>query len=508
MWDEGYTSEINYTSGYYPELAPSRLKLALLSRGIDHSVPRSPRYLELGFGQGLSLAINSATNSGVFEGTDFNPGQVANAQELAQAAGKAIALFEDSFEEFGERSDIRPYDIIALHGIWSWISDASRQAIVEIARRKLKPGGVLYISYNVTPGWSPAWPLRNLLSEYSRREASGRLLDRVEESLAFVEKVINSDAAYFRQNPQLKARLETMRKQDRTYVAHEYFNANWDPMPFSTIADRLAEAKLTFAASANILENLPAISVPNAGRAVLDGIKDPVMRETVRDYFVNQQFRRDIFVKGARTIASYELARRIQKEPFLYVGSAEGCPQKISTVVGEVELRGDIYKPVYEALVKAGENAVTIEELKKNKSLDAISVNQLWEALLVLTGAGHVSPVSTSDTPDEDATASRTLNACLVDRAEADAGVEFLAAPRLGAATKVPRIEQLFIRYLMLDDKDVVGSVWAVLKAQKQHLIVAGKALQGDEANLKELRRMFDNFKGKREKHLKKLGVF
>ena len=174
MWNAGYTSEINYTSGYYPELAPGRLKLALLSCGIDHSVPDSPNYLELGFGQGLSLAINSATNSGTFAGTDFNPGQVANARDLAAAVGKPITLLEDSFEEFAARADGDQYDIIALHGIWSWINDAGRAAIVEIARHMLKPGGIFYISYNVTPGWSPAWPLRTLISEYAKREAHGR----------------------------------------------------------------------------------------------------------------------------------------------------------------------------------------------------------------------------------------------------------------------------------------------------------------------------------------------
>ena len=85
MWNEGYTSEINYTSGYYSELSPTRIRLALLACGVDHSVPDNPDYLELGFGQGLSLNINAATSSGRFFGTDFNPGQVANARELASA---------------------------------------------------------------------------------------------------------------------------------------------------------------------------------------------------------------------------------------------------------------------------------------------------------------------------------------------------------------------------------------------------------------------------------------
>jgi len=40
------------------------------------------------------------------------------------------------------------FDYIGLHGIWSWISDENRQVIVDFIRKKLKVGGVLYISYN------------------------------------------------------------------------------------------------------------------------------------------------------------------------------------------------------------------------------------------------------------------------------------------------------------------------------------------------------------------------
>ena len=87
--------------------------------------------------------------------------------------GKPLALFEDSFEDMSRRDDLPQFDIIALHGIWSWINDASRAAIVDIALRKLKPGGALYISYNVTPGWSPGIPLRILMADFAKREGNG-----------------------------------------------------------------------------------------------------------------------------------------------------------------------------------------------------------------------------------------------------------------------------------------------------------------------------------------------
>src|SRR3546814_569449 len=102
-----YVSEVDYIYGYFSELAPVRLKLALLSRGISHDVGDRPNYLELGFGQGLSLNINAATSSGQFFGTDFNPSQAAYAAQVARAGGKALRIFDDSFEDFARRDDLR-----------------------------------------------------------------------------------------------------------------------------------------------------------------------------------------------------------------------------------------------------------------------------------------------------------------------------------------------------------------------------------------------------------------
>src|SRR3546814_4082898 len=167
MWNAGYVSEVDYIYGYFSELAPVRLKLALLSRGLSHDVVDRPNYLELGFGQGLSLNINAATSSGQFFGTEFNPSQAAYAAQVARAGGKALRIFDDSFEDFARRDDLPQFDIIALHGIWSWVSQEARQAIVDTVRDRLKPGGILYISYNCKPGWAPIEPLRHRSEEHT-----------------------------------------------------------------------------------------------------------------------------------------------------------------------------------------------------------------------------------------------------------------------------------------------------------------------------------------------------
>lgn len=53
-------------------------------------------------------------------------------------------VHDDAFEDFVKRPDLPEFDFIGIHGIWSWISDEARQAMVDFVRKKLSVGGVLY----------------------------------------------------------------------------------------------------------------------------------------------------------------------------------------------------------------------------------------------------------------------------------------------------------------------------------------------------------------------------
>ena len=82
--------------------------------------------------------------------------------------------------------------------IWSWISDANRAVIVDFVRRKLRVGGVLYISYNTQPGWAAMVPMRDLLTEHAQvLGAPGHgIASRIDASLAFAERLMDSNCHY------------------------------------------------------------------------------------------------------------------------------------------------------------------------------------------------------------------------------------------------------------------------------------------------------------------------
>ena len=351
-WTSGYVSEIDYTYGYYRELNPNNLRLACLSADIAPP-PASPlRYLELGYGQGLSINIHAAAFAGEFWGTDFNPTQAANARALADASGSGAILLDNSFAELATRSDLPEFDIIGLHGIWSWISDDNRRTIVDIIRRKLRVGGIVYNSYNCLPGWAPAMPLRHLMmlhADLAGSDASG-MLGRIEGAISFAKQVVDSGALYFRANPAVGERLKHLSGQSRNYLAHEFFNRDWEVMPFSDVARWLDDAKVSFVASANLLDHVEAVNLTAEGQKLLASIRHPILRQSVRDYFINQQFRRDVFVKGPRRLSRLDQMEALKSQAFVLTTPPDEIPMKVKGALAEATLQEAIYRPVIEVL--------------------------------------------------------------------------------------------------------------------------------------------------------------
>ena len=133
---------------------------------------------------------------------------------------------------------------------------------------------------------------------------------------------------------------------------------------------------------------------------------------------------------------------------------------------------------------------------------------QVWEAFLILTAEGFLAPVSSSETPQEDLRASRNLNREICRKAESSESMNFLAAPKIGAAIPVNRIQQLFLHATTLEKKKIPDYVWSILKAQNQNLVVSNKTLEAPEENLKKLNEMYNEFTKTVLPVLKKVGAF
>jgi SAM-dependent methyltransferase len=464
----------------------------------------------LGYGQGLSVVLHAAASGGEWWGTDFNPAQAAFAQHLAAVAGARASLFDQPFAEFCQRPDLPDFAFIGLHGIWSWVSDQNRALIVDFVRRRLKPGGVLFISYNSQPGWAALVPLRQLLLDHTRTLSPPGLgvAERIGAALDFGERLLALEPAYAQVNPQIQERLQEMRHRDRRYLAGEYFNQDWQPMSFQELAGWLGQAKLEFAGSALYWNLLLPSYLPEAQRAFLAEIPDPVFRETTLDFLLNTQFRWDYWIKGARRLPASAQAAALRQERVVLIVPRPAVPLKLKFDSAEIDLHPEVYGPLLDLL--ADHQPRALGDLERDLAGRNLGLARVREAVMMLVAANILHPAQDEAASDRARPATDRLNAHLMAQAQGGGDSEFLASPVTGGGIPVGRFGQLFLLAAGQGQRTAAewaASAWQVLASQGQKVIKDGQPLMTPEENLAELTRMAGEFAEKGLPTLRALGV-
>jgi SAM-dependent methyltransferase len=494
-WTEGYVANINYTFGYYVELSPQRVKLAFLNAGLKFPVVGSA--CELGFGQGLSANIHAAASVVRWVGTDFNPAQASFAQELAAASDCGARLFDQSFAEFAQRTDLPDFDYIGLHGIWSWISNDNREVIVDFIRRQLKVGGVLYISYNTMPGWTSFSPVRQLMTRHtqSRGSVEAGIARQITDALEFAEKLLTSSPKFLNANPLALAQLKSVKEQNRQYLAHEYFNRDWLPMDFSTMAEWLVPAKVTFACSATYLDHVNELNLDSHQLAFLRSIADPIFRETVRDFLVNQGFRRDYWVKGARKFSALEKDEVLRSQRVILTSFRADIALKVNGALGVCDLDDRFYCPILNEL--ADHRVKTLGQLELIFKEKGVSLSQIVQVVTVLAGAGHLCSVQDEGDIQQAKESTARLNSQLIRNARINSETTHLASPVTGGGVAVSRFHQLFLMAIgqgLKQPQQWAQFVWDILRQEGQRILKDGLVLENPEDMLIELKARAEEF--------------
>jgi SAM-dependent methyltransferase len=481
---------MGYTYGYYRETSPVYQRFCLLLRGLACNDPNeATAHCELGFGQGVSVNINAAANPGRFVATDFNPAHTAHARDMANHTGGNLRLYDDSFEQLLARDDLPAFDSISMHGIWTWVSRDNHRLITQFAARHLRPGGLVYISYNCFPGWAPAHPLRQVFALHDRY-ASGPVDtgQRIDAALKFSSELLAAGPRFAQAVVGLDARLKNIAGQSRDYLAHEYFNRDWNCMYFTEVADALAEAKLEFATTAEPMDVVDSVNLTAAGIEFLGSIGHPIMREQIRDYFVNRQFRKDLYVRGVRRLPPAEQRERTLATRIVLERPAAAIPMTVNGAQGEANLHERIFRPFIDALAAHDYAPKSFDDL--TRALPGVSLPELTMAAAVLVGAGHAAPCQAEPAVRQVRETCAALNRHLLERARTRDDVNHLASPVTGAGIGVGRMQQLFLLARSRDcDQPVEWArfAWELLEGQGHKVLKDGKALETPEENLAEM---------------------
>ncbi len=425
----GYVTEVAYQPSFHPEQAPAAIRLAAALNGFEPPPAAGFDSLEIGCGAGKTLAVLAAANPDArFLGIDFMPEHVAAARAFAASGALENARFVEA-----DLADVAPamlgaFDYVSAHGVYTWVAPALRARVVDLASACLKPGGLLYLSYNAMPGWAAVQPLRRLLLDVAAR-AEGSLAERARTAVAFAEHLRTHGAAYFAQNPAASAMLAEVLKKDVSYVLHEHFNDDSTALAFADVARDLARGDLHFVGQIPHHLNYRDLAVPASVLPVFEGA-DRAWFESLKDYATNAFFRRDVYQKGSRAPAPAALATYLDDGAFGTVSPAGDVPRSVELSHCTMTFSGTIFDALIEAL---GDAPTTVDTLLANPGLASFGRPRVHDALRNLLVSGVVAPMRPlgvlADPP--------ALNRALVDAWTDAEGPLALASPLTGSGLTV-----------------------------------------------------------------------
>ncbi len=450
--DDGYVVDVPYVNGYFKELAPSYLRSLLLLQQCDlpeRDKDEPLRYLELGFGQGSSLSIHAVASEGEFWGTDFNPVHALTAQKNVREGKAKAQILCDSFAELAQKSKnglLPNFDIIVLHGIWSWVNEENREYILEIIACSLKVGGLVYVSYNALPGFASFAPVRDFLSYHasSHTNSHDNSIEKLKQGYDLLKKVKEKGAHFFRANPIVDKRFDELESKNAAYLVHEYLNKNWQSFYFKDVAKDMNKAKCSFLTSARPLTGL-SMALPEEIRKTIDELKDVEMAETLRDYMHNTQFRCDIFSKGKNILDAQTFINRLDSLSVVLLAEKENVKYAVSTPAGEVQCKEELYKPFIEFLASEDYTPKSVKNIRQIEEYKNIHV--LLEVLLLMVGAGiiHLVEEQKEDSAKALEEQCNSLNNFIFLENLRNKQMFFMASPIIGGGIPISFMEQAFI---------------------------------------------------------------
>ncbi len=496
---------IDYPTGFYNYQSPVHLNfICAIYQTAGPKLDGGFTYCELGCGPGETTNVLAASDDrGEFYGLDLSQSHIDFAKSVAQKGGLGNVRFIHADIRDFDPADLPDFDFVTMHGLYSWVPPAVQEAVIKFLDAKLKPGGIVYVSYNAMPGWGSAGPIRRYFIDAVER-LGGDILDKVPKVLDELASLREKGAAFFVQNPVAAQVLEQLRGVDVRYFVHEFLSSNWNPRYFADVSGEMKRAGLDYIGDASIFENLPELTVPPDCLGILREIQDQTGREMATDFFVNRMFRSDVYIRDI----SPGRSPNALDETLIGMTRAPMELRDVMNVRGEekIDLRG----PLLDRLtVLLEDTAMTVAELQQDEVLKGCPPSELFRGIVLLACAGNLHPFASRESrrSDSDLSKIRVVPACnrtLLDL-DRENRLQALASPIVGTGIHVSALEALLLRGLELDDP--VSFVWDKLQKRGSRMMRDRKEIESDEENIKAIRGALGEFRAKKLPKLTYLGI-
>lgn len=342
-------AEIPYESISYPSSHPDNLAVIATLFGMNPPRLSGARVLEIGCASGgnlLPLAL--AWPGSQFVGIDLSARQIQEAHEAVGALGLENISFHALGLEALEEAD-GSFDYILAHGVYSWVAEPVREALMALCGRLLSAHGVAYISFNTLPGSSTRAALRDMLKFHTKSamDEAGRL-EKTRAFFGFMQHALQD-----RPDPYSRGMAEELAKVAQLgdfYVRHEHLEETNEPCYFHEFIHHAGQHGLQFLGEAEI-RSMSSAGFPAPVRTRLREMSGSVEEaEQYGDFIRNRAFRQTLLCRSGKVLKrsiTTDLLRPFHIASGLEeIESAPGSPARFRDADG-VEM--DIRDPLTES---------------------------------------------------------------------------------------------------------------------------------------------------------------
>ena len=237
---------VAYPSNLFERTQPERLAVFAALHGLTPPDVATARVLEIGCGEGQNIiGLAAAWPHAQFVGFDLAETAIARGRELAAAAGLGNVTL-DVRNALDAAQHIAPgsFDYIIAHGVYAWVPEPVRAAIMALIGHALSPHGVAYISYNALPGGHFRMAMRDMLLH----EVSG-IADpaaRVEAARDFLKAHTEIDAKKNISVEHMRLLAEEMLERNASVLFHDELGEVFDPQLLTGVVTAAGSAGLRY----------------------------------------------------------------------------------------------------------------------------------------------------------------------------------------------------------------------------------------------------------------------
>ncbi|MCX2934306.1 class I SAM-dependent methyltransferase [Mycobacterium sp. CVI_P3] len=313
-----------YLNASYPKTQPARLAAIATMLGLRPPPVPSARVLELGCACGGNIIPLAARYPDMrCVGVDLSGVQIARGQVRLQQAGLTnVELHQQDITEIG--AEYGQFDYIICHGVYSWVPEHVREAVLRVISALLAYDGVAVVSYNVLPGWHAKLAVRESLLAHTADLADPAEIVAEARRLMSLLKESGQQTPY---GLALRFEAELMEVAPDDYILHDLLEPDNEPCTVTEFVQAARRHGLGYLAESDIhtmLNEFYGAAMAQTLRELSGGLL--LQTERYIDIVTGRTLRQSVLVKqdqvrtanyslGPECLADLHLSGRYELDP-------------------------------------------------------------------------------------------------------------------------------------------------------------------------------------------------